>query len=191
MAGEGGYNAKGTPGNYAGQTRYPLCKDCNLFHSIETGKCKFWDKQQKIFKTKEYLKHRSARKVLEDGSSIVNPFWIQKLEKFCFPHIGVTEEGKKKILKSLEEEVAKWPTASAQERRDYAEKHKKIVSLCQSEESRRPNAPSAGRIVNLAKEMIKPKEKTKKPKKSKEDEPLPELVSDSSSDEEDDSEGSH
>jgi hypothetical protein len=183
-------------GGYAGQTRFPLCSDCNLFHSDDEGKCKFWDKKLKTFKVKAYLKHRSSRKVLDDGTSVVNPFWIHKLEKFCFPHIGITEEGKKKILKSLDEEAANWAPASENERKNYPAKHEKYVQLCKSEEARRHKAPAVGKVVNLAKEMIRPKEskpkkeKRKSKEESEDEDSIPSLNSDSSAGD-DDSAGSN
>ena len=116
-------------------TKYPSCPDCAMFHDLKSGKCLFWDKAKRIFLIEGFLKHRSARKILADGTSVLNPFWKQKLEYFGFPAMKITKESEKKmIIDDLNTALEKMPVASKDEINRYAAQNSKFINLTHEEE---------------------------------------------------------
>ena len=142
----------------APKTVYVPCKDCGMFCDGK-GTCNFWDKDKKIFKGGNFIKHRSVRFINTDGTSIVNKFWAAKLVKFGFPAMNVTDKKEQeKILAELKKTCSSLPKASEEERRLYVEKNKRSIALSVVED---------GPIGKSAKTNSKTKKKSGKAKASK------------------------
>ena len=103
--------------------KYPACTDCGMFHNAV--ECPFWDKTRKLFKVKNFLGYRTATQINADGSSEPNKYWTDKLEKFGFRAMGITNpKDQQKILADLKKVASELPEASIEERRKYAEKQR-------------------------------------------------------------------
>jgi hypothetical protein len=119
-----------------GVERPSPCTECRMFHDNSgSGGCPFWDSENKMFHVKAFLKHRSARQICADGSSKVNPFWLNKLQNFGFPGMKIFKASdQKKIIDDLNTAAKNWPIASVEERKRYADRNRKYINMALTED---------------------------------------------------------
>jgi hypothetical protein len=111
----------------------PPCDSCGLYHEMSKG-CLFYNKETKVFGVGNFIKHRAVRQINGDGTSVLNPFWMKKLDQYAWKAMGITnEDDRKKIVKDLKAAIARLPEATVAERRAYAEQHKRFVNLSTAE----------------------------------------------------------
>jgi hypothetical protein len=155
--------------------KYRACSDCGMFHDMTNG-CLFWDKAKKQFKVKNFLNHKTVRRIEADGSSVPDKFWLTKLEKFGFKAMGIEKAAdKQKIVADLKKAAAAMPTASVEERRRFAERTRRFVNLTtHEEESDSSSSAMQGRLDVLANQVAKvegklrkARDKDKEPRKTK------------------------
>ena len=153
--------------------RYPACPTCAMFHPKgEKESCPFWDKNKRVFKVKAFLEFRNVAQVQKDGTTLVGEFWLAKLRKFAFPHMGINkEEDKQKIIRDLKETARSLPTVPMDQIAERM-KRNRTTNLALQEEATGSGVLSElqTQVVNLAKQLSqleKGEGKSSKPKAKK------------------------
>jgi hypothetical protein len=153
--------------------RYPACPTCAMFHPKgEKDSCPFWDKSKRVFKVKAFLEFRNVAQVQKDGTTLAGEFWLAKLRKFAFPHMGITrEEDKQKIIRDLKEAARSLPAVPMDQIAERM-KRNRTTNLALQEEATGSGVLTElqTQVVNLAKQLSqleKGEGKSSKPKAKK------------------------
>jgi len=203
-------------GGGGGYLRY-LCPSCSLNHD-ESPKCPFWDKQKREFNHQAFLKFKTVRTIRQDGSSRASEFWKEKLRRYSFARMGLSEAEQRDLLRKLDETAMALPIVSDAERLKLTGRAKNSNLAVQDTSNTQALVEMRDQIVALTAEVQRGRERksstsaskaktskssrsksAKKSKKSKSkkswaasdsESEAPELAEDTSSDESDDSEDS-
>lgn len=151
--------------------KYEICPSCSMFHGQLQKYCPFWDPANRTFKTQNFWRFRSVRKIEADGTSTVNGFWLKKLKQHGFKGMGILEAADQdKIINDLKALAAAAPIASIEERKKWAQQNAKYINLARKEDMGTTTQVSAPVKITASKassQPSQPKVKSSKKKRSK------------------------
>ena len=161
-------NTTATSGGKGKFGDYRVCDGCKLYHQKNGRTCEFWDPVSRTFGVKAFLMHRSVRLIGPDGKSTVSKYWIDKLIRWTFPHIGVTQEAdRQKILKDLRDAAAGLPKASPKAIEQYAKDSQSYVSLAMTEDRHHVNLSVLRRESDAMVNAVASRKAARTPKEAK------------------------
>ena len=160
-----------------------------MFHPQVKGPCPVFNEKERKFYTKGFLELDRVIVVLPSGRQVVSNYHLDKLKRFAFPKMGITEEkDKKKVLDDLKKAAdalpivpeakrpAPWKGKDGGGKTEVAKLREEVAVLHAQQKSSSKGSSKSSKNQKKEKEKSKGKAKTTKVSTDKELEPHPSVT---------------